>query len=286
MSQVGWEAGEEGEEVAGARQATLWGKIGAIPLPQPGQHPAPCEVPKGNPVMGSECTPVVALRALHPTLNEASGDPHPDNPPRPDTPEPLCGPPTTRNSHKVLWGGGGVGVPTMGSQCLCDQPVRVHLGVSACECECHSPVSPRYFSESLFCSQGERGSWAGSGPGDMGLEGQGDAGPPSSSQTRDHSPNGTPGDTREGPRVRDRARGFRPKLAMKRISSRRPACTHREQVRMRTWGPARSSQFLSRPPGPRPRHHGPPGSAPMTGSRWHPCLAAAHLAGGATCVAM
>lgn len=59
--------------------------------------------------MGSECTPVAALRPLHPTLNGASGDPHPDNPPRPDTPEPLCGPPTTRNSHKVLRGGGGVG---------------------------------------------------------------------------------------------------------------------------------------------------------------------------------
>lgn len=118
MSKVGWEAGEEGEEVAGARQATLWGRIRAIPLPQPGQHPAPCKVPKGNLVMGSECTPVAALRPLHPTLNGASGNPHPDNPPRPDTPEPLYGPQTTRNSHKVLWGGVGWGCTPRGP-CAC-----------------------------------------------------------------------------------------------------------------------------------------------------------------------
>lgn len=186
---AGWEAGKEGKDVEGKRQPTPQGRMEVIPPHTQAGIPGPSQATtlptvgfrrEGHPVMCSESTAVAGLGALHPALAGVNSDPYPNNPlprHRADTPGPAGAlqPPWT--VAKALWGGACARMS--GSKCACvTMRVHVRLGVRAREGECGRPVSSHYPSESLFCSQGEWGFGVESEPGDMGLEGQGDVGPP------------------------------------------------------------------------------------------------------------
>ena len=111
---------------------------------------------------------VAGLGALHPALPGTNGAPYPDDLHREDTPSAPWGPGTTGNTHQKALGRGVCALRR--SKCACVTTcVGVRCGVCGCECECGSPVCPCYLSGSLFGSQGEWGSWVGSGPGNTGL---------------------------------------------------------------------------------------------------------------------